>query len=185
MATITINPGDIRELNAEIARIDARLRSLDGNLEFFTNQLNGKPEELLYTQDQIDANPALASEQRVVTPEIVGATQRDAAFSRLIIDDIQTPIIDPYENERKALDGKFADFTIPGPSGPGSGLFDENLIQVSGGERILPLFDVNVNAIEPLNPGEMFGGTGSGATPNEVADLSTEGTLIASLLSGT
>ncbi len=90
-------------------------------------------------------------------------------------------IIDAYEAERRRIDGKFADFTIPGPSGPGSGDFDENLIQVSGGERILPLIDPTVSVLDLVNPGQMFGGTGSDSN-NELAEISVELTEILFLL---
>jgi hypothetical protein len=183
MVTINVAPSDVEEIRAEIARIDARIRSLDDAVAFYTKQLNGATEQFLFSEEEIAENPHLVREQRVLFPAIVGALQKDAVYQSVFFDPTRgvQPIIDKYETERRALTGQFADFTIPGPLGPGSGLFDENLIQVSGGNRILPLFEPTVNSVEPLNPGQMFGGTSSDPN-NENAELTNELTLIASLL---
>src|SRR3972149_5773278 len=144
MVTIVVPPSSVAEIRGDIARIDARIVSLRDSIDFYTDLLNGAPEQLLYTPLEIERNPALAREQRVLVPAILGALDRDAVYQSLLFDQLQ-PIIDAYETERRALDGQFADFTIPGAFGPGSGLFDENLIQVSGKRRILPIFDPSVN----------------------------------------
>lgn len=176
MVTITVNPSDVEEINAEIARIDARIRSLDESVAFFEKQLNGAPEVLLFTQEQINENPSLRDEQRVLFPAIVGVLQTDDTYKNLMFNQLQ-PIIDSYETERRALDGKFADFSP-------FLVFDETLIQNSGLNRTPPLFNPVVDANEPVNPGQMFGGTGSDPN-NELAHLATEIAEETFLLSGT
>lgn len=195
MVAIHIPPSDVEEIRSEIAKIDAQIRGIDESVEFYTKLLNGAPEQMLFSQEEIEAAPYLEKEQRVLFPAIAGALQRDATYRDLFFDPsrgIQPTIIDPYETERRALDGKYSDFTIPGPLGPGSGLFDENLIQVSGGNRILPLFDPGGSGgvVEPVHPSQtppnylLFGGS-SYAVNHEKAELANELALIASLLTPT
>lgn len=180
-----VAPGSVDQILAEIKTIDAKVKGLDSSIEFFNKQLNGAPAQMLYAEDDIEENPALAEEQKELFPVIVGAIQRDAAYRDFLFPQIQS-IVDAYENERKALDGLYGYFFIPGPpppGAPGSGLFDENCVQTSGINKIAPLFNISVSVLEPLNPGQMFGGTAS-APGKEMAQIAVELAQITILLTG-
>ena len=171
MVDIIATGNDARGIRAEIAKIQTQIKGLDENLKFFKEQLNGRPAIMLYSQQQIAGNPILKKEQKVVLPEVVGALARDGSYRDLLFTQIQ-PIIDKYETERRALDGLFPTF-----------VFNEALIQTSGLNRTAPLFNPLVSVVEPVNPGQMFGGTGSDPS-NENAQLTNELTQIAILLTG-
>lgn len=185
MPIIYASLDSIEAIQAEIASIDAKIKGDDASIVFFNKQLFGAPAVMLYTEDQIEETPALAADQKEIFPAVVGATQRDLAFQKTLFDQLQ-PIIDSYELERRTMDGLFGNFTIPGPpppGAPGSGNFDENCVEVSGGNRIPPLFNPAVSVIEPANPGQMFGGTANDPS-NEIAEIAIELTHIATLLTG-
>jgi hypothetical protein len=61
--------------------------------------------------------------------------------------------------------------------------FEESVVQTSGAGRVAPLFNPTVDAVNPENPGQMFGGT-VGYSPVEPDYLSTELTKIAYLATG-
>jgi hypothetical protein len=185
MVTLYVPLGGTEAIRAEIKSIDAKIKGVEDSVVFFSKQLYGAPAVMLFTQEQIDQNPSLKEEQKELFPAIIGAIQRDNAYRDFLFPALQS-VVDTYEDERVGIDGQFGDFTIPGPpppGAPGSGLFDENCVQVSGGNRILPLFDINVSAVEPLNPGQMFGGTALNPT-NEIAEIVIELAQITILLSG-
>lgn len=182
---ITVPSGSVEQILAEIQTVDAKIRGLDSAIEFYTKQLNGAPAQMLYSEEDIEENPSLAEEQKELFPVIVGSIQRDAAYRDLLFPEIQD-IVDAYEDERVALDGLHGDFFIPGPpppGAPGSGLFDENCVQTSGTNKIAPLFDILVSVLEPLNPGQMFGGTAI-ASGKELDQLAIELVEITALLTG-
>jgi hypothetical protein len=180
----------IEAIKAEIATIDARIKGDDASITFFQKQLYGAPAVLLYTEDQIEENPPLAADQREIFPAVVGATQRDLAYQRILFPSLQA-IIDSYENERVLLDGQYPDFTIAAPFGPGSPPippipgrpFDENCVEQSGGNRVSPLFNPAVSVMTLDNPGQMFGGSFSAAT-TEISEITIELAKITILLSG-
>lgn len=185
MPPIYVSLDSVEAIQAEIASIDARIKGDDSSIAFFTKQLYGAPAVLLYTEDQIEETPALAADQKELFPVVVGAIQRDLAFQKTLFPQLQS-IVDSYELERRTMDGLYGNFTIPGPpppGAPGSGNFDENCVQVSGGNRILPLFDTSISVMEPANPGQMFGGTAVDPL-NEIAKITIELAQIAILLTG-
>jgi hypothetical protein len=182
---ITVSSGSVEQILAEIQTVDAKIRGLESAIEFYTKQLNGAPAQMLYSEEDIEENPALAEEQKELFPVIVGSIQRDAAYRDLLFPEIQD-IVDAYEDERVALDGLYGNFLMPGPppaGAPGSGLFDENCVQTSGINKIAPLFNIGVSVTEPLNPGQMFGGTAT-AAGKELAQITIELSAITVLLTG-
>lgn len=179
MVEILVPPSDIEEIKAEIAKIDARIKFLDEAVEFYKKLLYGAPAQMLYSPEELEAAPYLKSEQRELFPPVIGALQRDEVYKNLLFDPsrgIQPTIVDKYETERKALDGKYADF------GPGSS-FDEDLIQTSGADRTPPLFELPdlMNPVHPPSSYLLFGGS-SYASDHEVAELTIELSKISFLL---
>ncbi len=170
MVTIIVPASDASAIRDEIKRLTARIRSLNESIVFYEKQLNGAPAQLLYTEDEIQANPALEEEQTELVPRIFGAIDRDKSYERLLFDQTQ-PIVDAYEDERRALDGKEPTYVL-----------DETLIQTSGKDRTPPLYLppdlVNIDQTE------LFGGTGS-SSPNEDVELTAELAFITTLLTGT
>jgi len=182
MVTIKFPASDVPVVQAEIARIDAQIRGLADNSVFFGSLLNGRPAQMLYSPEELSEKPYLESEQKVLIPAIIGSVARDLPYENILFAQLQT-VIDKYEAERRLVDGTYPDFTMPVPPGPGSGNFDENLIQLSGVGRISPLFDPNTGAVEPANPGQMFGGTAADPL-NEVTKINDELAQIAVLQTG-
>lgn len=179
----------VTAINAEITTVDAKIKGADSSIAFFTKQLYGAPAVMLYTEDQIEQTPSLEASQKELFPALVGALQRDGAYSNTLFVQLQ-PIVDVYEAEREAFDGLYGNFLIPGPpppGAPGSGDFDENCVQVSGGNRIAPLFNQSVSVLEPLGPldpgCQMFGGTYNNSG-KELDQLTIELAQITVLLTG-
>lgn len=139
MVDILSPPSDVQEIKEEISRINLRIRSVDSNIEFFKDQLEGKPETLIFTNKDISRNPSLEKEQRVIFPETTGALSRDDVFKRLLFDQFQ-PIIDRFESERGAINGLKPAF-----------VFNESIIQTSGINRLPPLF-TNEDRVNPIDP---------------------------------
>jgi hypothetical protein len=176
MTTIVVPAGDVAKINSEIVKVNGQIQSAESNITYFQEQLNGKPAEYLYSIDDLENNPSLASEQRELFPAVIGALTMDDMYMRLLFDQLQ-PVIDPYEAERRGLDGKYPLF----------GVFNEALIQAGVLDPVNSyLFNdppPGSNVMDPVNPGETFGGTGLDPI-NENAKLVSELSYIATLLTG-
>lgn len=106
MPPIVVGSTNINAINAEIEKIDGRLNSIYDDVQFANDQLNGTVAVYLYSEAELSSKPYLEAEQKVLFPSTLGVIGKDRGFKNIIINTLQ-PIITPYEDERRALDGKY------------------------------------------------------------------------------
>jgi len=106
MPPIVVGSTNINAINAEIEKIDGRLNSIYDEIQFANDQLNGTAAVYLYSEAELSSKPYLEVEQKVLFPPTLGIIGKDRGFKNIILNTLQ-PIITPYEDERRALDGKY------------------------------------------------------------------------------